>query len=400
MGQETFNGISRCGGGPEWTGSMKVVLVQSETRFIRGIERVTETLLRHKGWKRVEPYVIFLRPGQLVDRVRAFFPEERMAVIDAGRLRHVHRTLWTIIRMARQFRHWQVDAVVCQGLHAHLYGAPAAWLSRVRNILWCHGFVLPESVLKVSFIRLALPLPADLVLANSHTTLASLRDYYGARRELGILFPSVDLGPFLKTRNRKQVREELGLDPNTSVAVTVGQLNEGKGQMVFLKAAALVSKRVPRSRFLVVGGSAFPDERAFEHALKQRAGHPDLDGKVIFTGHRDDIPNVMAASDVFVHAPPFESFSLVLAEAMASGKPVVATREGDPEELVLDDRTGFHVPFGDTETMADKMTTLLSDPALRARMGREGRKRIVEHVSTERTVGDLESYLERTLRPE
>ncbi len=379
---------------------MRVAIIQSETRVIGGIERATETLLGHKAWRDVEPYVVFLRPGWLVDRVRGFFRGDRMVVLDPGRLRQLHKTIWTILRIAQQLLRWRVDAVISQGFHSQCYGGLASRLAGVKNIFWCHALLRNGERPQNPIIRLALRLPADLVLANSHATREALQDYFGQRKHVAVLQPSVDLLPFLNASDGDRVRFELELAREAPVVTNVGRLQVWKGQEVFLKAASLVSQRVPKARFLVVGSPTFPKEQAYENGLRQLARDLGLDGKVVFTGHRDDIPSLMAASDLLVHTSTEpEPFGIVLVEAMAAGKPVIATRGGGPEEIVADGLTGFLIQPGDPRILAERMATLLSDASLRSRMGQEGRRRVLECFSAERMVDRLELFLEEVVNP-
>ncbi len=379
---------------------MRVALIQSETRIIGGIERTTETLLAYRGWKGVELYVVFLRPGRLVDRVRDFFGNDRMVVLNAGRLREPHKTIWTILRIAMQLRRWRVDAVISQGFHSQCYGGPASRLAGVKNVFWCHALLRNGERPQNPIIRLALRLPADLVLAYSQATRQSLENHYGNRKRLAILQPFVDLAPFLSADDGDRVRSELGLGREALVATNVSRLQVWKGQEVFVKAAALVSRRVPEARFLVVGGPTFSEERIYENGLRQLSKDLGLDGKAVFTGHRDDIPCLMAASDVFVHASTEpEPYGIVLVEAMAAAKPIIATRGGGPDEIVADGVTGFLVEPGDSQMLAERMATLLSDASLRSQMGQEGRKRVLECFSAERMVDRLELFLEEVVNP-
>ncbi len=377
---------------------MRVAIIQSETRVIGGIERSTETLLAHKGWRGVEPYVIFLRPGRLVDRVRGFFKSDRMVVLNAGRLRQLHKAIWTTLQIASQLRRWRVNAVISQGFHSQCYGGPASRLAGVKNIFWCHGLLRNGERPQNPIIRLALRLPADLVLANSYATWEDLQNYYGSRKRSTVMQPFVDLAPFLSADDGDRVRSELGLGREALVATNVSRLQVWKGQEVFVKAAALVSRRVPEARFLVVGGPTFSEERIYENGLRQLSKDLGLDGKAVFTGHRDDIPCLMAASDVFVHASTEpEPYGIVLVEAMAAAKPIIATRGGGPDEIVADGVTGFLVEPGDSQMLAERMATLLSDASLRSQMGQEGRKRVLECFSAEQRVDRLELFLEEVV---
>lgn len=401
---------------------VKVVLLQSETRIIGGVERVTEALLACNQWEQVEPYVIFLRPGLLAEHVSEFFPQERTAVIDAGRLRQAHKAVGTVLKISRQLQRWKADVVISQGFHAQCYGALAAKFARtknifwgralvptqwargvkkkkVKNIFWGHEFMEQDVNFGGSIGRLAMLMPADLILANSQATLENFQQFYNGRRDVKLLSPSVDLQRFLTVNGSEHLRNEIDLKPDAFVVTLIGRLQKWKGQETFLKAAALVSEKVPLARFLLVGGPTFTDEQIYENSLREQARELGIEDRVTFMGHRDDIPNVMAASDVFVHASTEpEPFGVVIVEAMAAGKPVIATHGGGPEEIVLDGHSGFLVPARDADSLANKLLALFADPALRSRMGEEGRRRAVERFSQDQLIQNIEALVKELMQ--
>jgi glycosyltransferase involved in cell wall biosynthesis len=113
--------------------------------------------------------------------------------------------------------------------------------------------------------------------------------------------------------------------------------------------------------------------------------------RVMFLGHRYDVPNLLPLMDVAVLCSLHEGSSLTLLEAMAAGRAVVATAVGGNPELVLDGVTGLLVPARSPEALADAIVTLLRDPALRASMGQAGKNRVKEHFSIETMVQSYES---------
>jgi glycosyltransferase involved in cell wall biosynthesis len=157
-------------------------------------------------------------------------------------------------------------------------------------------------------------------------------------------------------------------------------VDPGKGQDVFLEAAALV----PEARFVVVGGAILGNEGGFEeevHALARRLGLAD---RVVFTGHVDDAIPWLDALDVAVVASSHEAFGIVLVEAMALGTPVVATATDGPSEIVEDGVSGLLVPVGDAPALAAAIERALIDRSLAATLAEGGRRRAREFTE-ERT---------------
>ena len=116
-----------------------------------------------------------------------------------------------------------------------------------------------------------------------------------------------------------------------------------------------------------------------------------LRDKVILTGFRDDVERLIASMDVVVSASPRESFGLVLAEAAACARPVVAACSGGAEEIVIPGTTGLLVPPGAPQAMADAILRVLGDPVAAAAMGAAGRRRVEEHFDLHKMVRAIES---------
>jgi glycosyltransferase involved in cell wall biosynthesis len=372
---------------------MRVAIIQSETRFIGGIERVTEGILRHDVWKDVEWHAIFLRPGMLVDTVREFFPCDKYAIVDAGRLRNLPRTALTIARIARQLRKWKIDAVVSQGFHAQCYGGWAARLAGARNVFWCHNLVRSEHELRDPVVRLALRAPADAVISAPRSNLATLTQHYGERCPVRLVYPAHPLKSF-ETGDGRRVRQELGIADGAPVAAIVGRLQPWKGQDVFVRAAALVAKHMTDARFLVVGGAAMPGDESFATQLRHAARELGIADTIFFLGERRDIPDVLAAADVVVHASVEpEPFGLVITEAMSAGRAVIASRAGGPSEIIEEGKSGLLTRPGDDAELAAAMLRVLSDHRFRAELAWNGRARVESCFSFDRMTQELSSVL-------
>src|SRR5439155_23841531 len=191
---------------------------------------------------------------------------------------------------------------------------------------------------------------------------------------------------------RSKHREQLELPQRTPVIAVLARLVPFKGIQYFLEAAALIASRVPESRFLVIG-DAHPgdDGRAYRQQLERYADRLGLSQRLVFTGFRLDVPELL--SEVTVSVRPCvssEGLSNALLESMAAGVPVVATRVGGNPEVVQDGRTGLLVPPRDPHALANAISRLLEDPGLARRFGRAGRDRVAEHFSIEQMVSKTE----------
>jgi glycosyltransferase involved in cell wall biosynthesis len=179
----------------------------------------------------------------------------------------------------------------------------------------------------------------------------------------------VDVEKFMQGNgNRVEKRRSLGLDQNEAVIGFVGWLLPIKGPDYLLKAMDRVWQRHPEASLVLVGkGDLDVDLRA--EALKKNAN-----GKVKFLGWREDIDEIMPLFDMLVLPSLNEGMGRVLVEAMAAGKPVVASRVGGIPDLVRDGETGYLVPPADEKALADGIKKLLGDPEKAKQMGQRGKE--------------------------
>ena len=222
-----------------------------------------------------------------------------------------------------------------------------------------------------------------------------LRDVPSLAPHIEIIPPAVDAERFHSRNDGRDVREEWGVKPDEVLFGVVGRVHWWKGQDVFLEAAARVRERVPQARFAIVG-DVVPGEEWRLQALRERARRLGIADRVIWAGYREDTPQVMAALDVLVlPSTQPEPFGLVVVEAMATGKPVIATAHGGPTETVVDGETGLLVPPEDAEALAEAMVELAVAPDARADMGSAGRERMLAHYTIERHVAAFEDLYKR-----
>jgi glycosyltransferase involved in cell wall biosynthesis len=196
----------------------------------------------------------------------------------------------------------------------------------------------------------------------------------------------IDLG-HVAAAPAADLHAELWLPHHAPVVGNVAALVPHKGQRHLIDAAALVVKQVPDARFVIAGeGELRP---TLERQIKERG----LEKHVFLLGFRPDILSIHKGFDIFVMSSVTEGLGTSLLDAMACGKPIVATRAGGMPEVVADGETGLLVPPRDDAALAAAMVTLLTDRAARERMGTAGQRRARERFSAERMVQDtLELY--------
>ncbi|WP_220443758.1 glycosyltransferase family 4 protein [Paracoccus luteus] len=200
------------------------------------------------------------------------------------------------------------------------------------------------------------------------------------RRQHALEIPSmVDLAEF-RPEARGPVRASLGIRDGQILIGWVGRLDRKKRVEDFIRAAAIVAGQEPQARFVVVGGAdAFMPE--YRDELHRLAADLGLDGRLQFTGDRKDVPDLLAAMDVFCWLSRGEGMPHVIAEAGAAALPVIATPDNGALQQIRDGETGIFVPHEDPQAVAEAMTRLIRDPALRRRLGDGLRDHVVASYS-------------------
>lgn len=272
------------------------------------------------------------------------------------------------------------------------YARLAAALIRVPVIVdhW-HGFTRLSRKRKI--VCRLLGRITDLSLAVSQ----GVRDYLIEQCALDpakvrVVPNGVDLERLRTHRPWAEVRQELGLAGNARVVGLVARLDHwGKGHREFLTALAALMDRYPVEALIIGGGRR-------EAEMRQLAAAMGLAGRVHFLGQRPDIPDLLAALDIFVLPSHSEGVSLALLEAMGMGLPVIATAVGGLPEVVADGVNGLLIPSQDPEALAQALARLLDDPALAKKLGENARRQVEENFSLERLGRKINEIYEELLK--
>lgn len=209
-----------------------------------------------------------------------------------------------------------------------------------------------------------------------------LRRGYAAER-VHLVYNGIDADEFRPARPAGEVRAELGVDPQSPLVCAVGWLVPWKRHELMLEAARLVHDEVPQARFLFLG--AEPERHKGRlgrlRALAARTGLADA---VTFTGHRQDVADILNACDVFFHGAELEPFGRAVLEAMLLGKPAVVANSAGPGEQVENEISGLTVTPGDPQALADGVLRMLREPQFAARCGENARRRAEANFSAQK----------------
>jgi glycosyltransferase involved in cell wall biosynthesis len=201
----------------------------------------------------------------------------------------------------------------------------------------------------------------DLFLANSQATRDILLGLGIPPVRIRVVYPPVDVALFSPGGSGEAQRREFDVGPGQRTFGIIGSLRERKGHRVFLRAAARVMRAVPGARAFVIGEAA-PKDAAYRQELLQLTTDLGIRDRVTFTGFRSDVRELIQLLDVVaVPSVKPEPFGRVIIEAMAMGKPVVASRAGGPPEIITHEENGLLVPPHEDEPLAGAIARLLTD---------------------------------------
>lgn len=279
-------------------------------------------------------------------------------------------TDWGVVNKLRKIiRQESIDLIHAHQYTAFFYGGVAAILSGFKKIMFTeHGRHYPDrrKTKQVILNKLLLPFTAKVV-AVSPAVKQSLVTYEGIPgRRIEIVFNGIDIKKFGQKTDVAITRKELEIPPTDLVCGIIARLGTEKDHVTLIKAMAKVIRKCPNVSLLIIGDG--PKRMELEE-LTHKLGLVD---KVIFTGNRRDIPQLLNVLDIVVLSTFYEGTSITLLEAMAAAKPVVASRVGGNPAVVEDGITGFLVPPADSEALAACLLGLLGDKNLRQKMGNSG----------------------------
>ena len=289
-------------------------------------------------------------------------------------------------RIGRELRRHRIDVLHCHQYTPYFYGALARLVCpSVKIVLTEHGRHYPDRVRpKRVVLNQVLQFLTDSFTAVSGSVREHLvRFEKMPGRRIQVIYNGVHPNDFAGDLEPRQTRRELGLSPDALVVGTAARLAPVKDQQTLLRAFARVHQRLPQARLLVAGDGPCRDD------LERLARQLQLDSSVQFLGRRDDVPALMQVFDVFVLSSLSEGTSVTLLEAMASGKPCVATAVGGNPEVIVDGQTGLLSPARQPVELAVNLVCLLRDGALRQQMGARGRQRVHDRFTYPLMVHDL-----------
>jgi len=301
------------------------------------------------------------------------------------------RALWRVFGAIRQFKS---DLVSAHSTKAGFAARFSCAILRVPVIFTAHGWAFTEGknpltrYLLALAERLSAKVTEKIICVSEHDKKLALRFRVAPEQKLIVIHNGMEPTLYLNADGSK-VRFELGLKEDEILITMVARFVPQKDHDTLLQALSLL----PGGGFkaALVGGG---EREAF---FRKKVGKLGLGDNVIFLGERRDVPQILAASDIFVLSSNWEGLPRSIIEAMMAGLPVVATRIGGVSELVEDEVTGFLVPPKDPDALAEALQKLIADPELRRRMGEAGREKALQEFTLDRMLHETERVYREVL---
>lgn len=353
-----------------------------------GAERLTLAILERFDRERFDLRVCALqeRGGNPVakDLQKAGIPVDLLNIPTLRHPANLFKITGYLRRHKPQLIHAQLEfSIVLGSLAAKLLGIPC--------VTTLHTLDNPQenrAYWRYRITLAALKYLCDRSIGVSESTRQHhLRDGNIPGEKIITLYNGIDLSAykFPTPEACLEKRKELGLAPNSIIAVTVAVLREPKGIQFMLQAMAQLRETNPNLQYLVVGDGEYGP------ALKEMARSLGLGNRVVFVGQRKDIPEILAVCDFFILPTLTEALPTVLMEAMAARKAMIASNVGGVPEMIQDGVNGRLLPPGDVPALVTACAQLADDSALRNAWGTAGQAICQEKFNIERQIVSLEN---------
>jgi glycosyltransferase involved in cell wall biosynthesis len=329
-----------------------------------GAERLVNRLAVRFNTHSFRPHVCLFRPGWVQQQC------ERDGISTTVIPNKGPFDLVWLRRFLALIRKEQVHLIHAHEFDAIVHGTLAAAIARIPIVATIHGknYYWEKKSRRMAYCLVS---RYARMVAVSKDLKEFVTEHTGITDErIQVIYNGIDEFPDIDAEEQARARYEIGLGSDDPIVGAVGSLYPVKGHRYLIDAIPSVIRACPAAKFLLVGRG---DQ---EVALKDRIKKLGLERYVHFLGLRQDIGRLLSIMDIFVLPSLSEGLSMATLEAMASAKPVVATRVGGNPELVIEGETGLLVPSEDSGALAKGITTLLLDKHRARAFGQNGRRRV------------------------
>ena len=355
---------------------MRVAIVV-DTLKLGGAQRLVAAYAASAPTLGLSPVIITLSRNStpfLQDSIRAS-EGVKLILLPASSLFNLRR----LRRLIQIFKEERVQLVQTHLIYSNILGVLAAHFANVPVIATLHSAMV-HGGLKTKILKMI----EDLVLRTYATRILAVgqlvadlnRHNYG-RRNVDVIPNGIPKPKFPPILDRERQRREMtGNGPDSTIVITVGRFSQAKGYQDMIEAFRLLQQKETKPTLVMVGSGSTVDR------IKNQIEDSNLNQSVIMTGDREDVPHLLALSDVYASSSHREGLPLAVLEAMMAGLPVVATSVGDIPNVVTEE-TGVVVPPHRPELLAAALEDLLKNPKKRQAMGQAAYRRAMSEYSVD-----------------
>ena len=348
---------------------------------IGGLEKILTTIVLNLDRKKYNVSVWCLREG-------GFFANKLVKEGIDVKILHIStsRNPLSIHKLYKLLKSRKFDIIHTHAYSAGTIGRISAFLAGVPVIISHNHSVYDYYNKYYHFVEWLLCLITDKIICVSDIVRKFTNETQRINaNKLITIHNGIDSVCSVTGKEASDIRKELGIPHNHSIICTIAHMEEHKGIKYLLESASLLLQSRNDISFLLVGEGALKEE------LKRLSTDLKIEKNVIFTGERSNIPEILSLTDIFVLPSLREGLGLAILEAMACGKPVIATNVGGVPEIVKDGVTGILVSPKDPEALHTAMKELLDDKEMQKKMGANGKKVCNEKFNSKVMVGQIEN---------
>ncbi len=363
--------------------ALRTVLHLSSTSGPGGAETLVKSLASSLDPARFRSIACLFRRGWLYDAMLDLgIPTSVIGIDGAFDLRWA-RAFAALVRKER------VAVIHAHEFTANAYGSLIGQIVRVPVVATVHGKSYFADRAKRRMAYRYVSRVSRMVAVSQDLKRFIVARAGVAEQRVDVIYNGVEASGAAPPERASALRAEMGLKEFEHVIGAVGSLYPVKGHIHLIRALPEILRVFPRTLLLLVG------QGELEQSLKAEAARLRLGEQVRFLGFRGDVPMILSLLDAFVLPSHSEGLSMALLEAMAAGKPAVATRVGGNPEVVVEGETGFLVEPESPESIAERVVRLLRDKAQATRMGERARRRVQEKFSFGATVEQYQRAYEQ-----
>ena len=333
------------------------------------------------------PHVIVPTEGVLADKLQ----EENIGVsvlalpkIVDSRIDRKLRCLCSLIQLVDKFN---IDLIHTDGPRNTFYGGLGAKIKKI-PLVWHIRASSRDKYDRISYF-----LSSKIILVAD--ALRRRFDWSKNSRKFVTIYNGVDVAESRVVKPIVSVKEKYGIRNGSLLITAVGRVEKLKGQKELIEACGKIKDKL--KDFYILAAGEIVDE-SYVKECNESAAELGIRGRIIFAGNIENISEILTETDIFVLPSFLEAFPRSLIEAMGAGKAVVATDAGGCSEAVEDQVSGFIIPVGNSELLADRIHKLATNGELRLKFGSEARQRVQNMFGIEQNVRKTELLYKEIMR--